>query len=510
MMKRFKRIVALVIAFAIIATSFNMVYAEEASGDSSAAKVSADASDDAVSSDAYKATSEVKTEVTTEVMTTEVSTTEDVNTDISSAEASTDASADAPFSEASKVDSIYLTAHGKTKVVVSWTSVYQATGYLVYKKAPSASYKLVSFVYECKYTDSSVKYGKTYEYKIVPVMDTNASMEASADASRDASYYVSGDGIIKGLENSITFKNAKIVATGHQKYTYTEMKGDIALLCKNYHGIVKSHVFGKSEDNRNLYDVTVGNPNAKKSLMVVASIHAREYMTTVVTMSQIEYYLQNYYSKIDGKSVSGTLDNICIHFVPMANPDGVTISQSGFNSIRNKTLRAKLKKMPGYSRQWKSNARGVDLNRNYAYKFRRRGIRGQEGYSGAKASSEKETKAISKLITSLKSKGLKGAVNYHTMGSIIFGGIKKSAAAYKNTKRMYKVAKNTTKYLASEAVGYGSSGYGNLREYFMYTKKVPSITIEVGRYCNPVPQSQFKGIWSKNKKLVLREARLFD
>ena len=509
-MKRFKRIVALLIVFAVIATSFNNVNAE-VSGDASSNAASQDASFDAVTTEVSVDTTEASTTVDTIATTTEASAALDISKEVSSdAKASSDASADAPFSENSKVYSIYLTAHGKSKVVVSWTEVYQASGYLIYKKAPKESFKPVTFSRVCEYTDSAVKYGKTYEYKVIPVLDSNASTDASTDASKDASYYVSGDGIIKGQPNSISFKNAKIVATGHQKYTYTEMKKDISMLCKNYHGIVKSHVFGKSEDNRNLYDVTVGNPNAKKSLMVVASIHAREYMTTVVTMAQIEYYLQNYYSKIDGKSVSKTLDNICIHFVPMANPDGVTISQSGFNAIKNKSLRAKLKKMPGSHRQWKSNARGVDLNRNYAYKFRKRGYRGQEGYSGPKANSESETRAISKLITNLKSKGLKGAVNYHTMGSIIFGGIRSSASAYKNTKRMYKVARNTTKYTSSESVGYGSTGYGNLREYFMYTKKVPSITIEVGRYCNPVPQSQFKGIWNKNKKLVLREARLFD
>ena len=60
--------------------------------------------------------------------------------------------------------------------------------------------------------------------------------------------------------------------------------------------------------------------------------------------------------------------------MPMVNPDGVTISQYGPKKIRNATLRKNLYKIAkGFSfKEWKANARGVDINRNYAEGFNRK------------------------------------------------------------------------------------------------------------------------------------------
>ncbi|MCR4716463.1 MAG: hypothetical protein K5656_04700 [Lachnospiraceae bacterium] len=530
----------------IIANAIDM--AEDDETDSAKTSSKADALDD-------------KTDIT--MVSKSVNHEASLDSDLSISNASTDASSNASsdslnpnegFTTKSQTSKIYLTAHGKSKVVVKWKAVKGANKYRIYRKVAGGSFKLLKVKAKKKYVDKTVKYGKTYTYKIVPIrktlkasanastdaanladtdviyadnetasqttiageeIDNSASSDAYSSVSSDASSNASADtdkyNIIVGKAKKIKFINNQIVATDHQKYTYSELQSDISLLKKNYHGLVSSEIFGKTEDNRNMYDVIIGNKDAKKCLMVVATLHAREYMTSMVTMSQIEYYLQNYYGKLDGKSVETTLNKVCIHFVPMANPDGVCICQSGFDSIRNATLRANLKKMYGSASQWKSNARGVDLNRNYPYCFKVRGIRGQEGYSGPSAASESETKALVSLIKELKkSDRLKGAVNYHTMGSIIFGDIKASAAAYSYTKKMYDVAKKTTGYASSFSVGYTSTGYGNLREYYMYSNKIPSITIEVGWLTNPVPISQFSSIWSRNKLLVIREARIFQ
>ena len=77
---------------------------------------------------------------------------------------------------------------------------------------------------------------------------------------------------------------------------------------------------------------------------------------------------------------------------------------------------------------WKANARGVDLNRNYKYNYHAKygGRRGGSGYSGPYAESEPETKAVVKLINTLKNNTkLKGTVNYHAMGSIAFGSVRR-------------------------------------------------------------------------------------
>ena len=305
---------------------------------------------------------------------------------------------------------------------------------------------------------------------------------------------------------------AAVVSTNHQKYSYKEYKNDLAQLQKKYPEYCQVNVIGQSADNRNLYEVVLGNPEAKKHLVVIANLHAREYMTTQLCLKQIEYYLGQYNEKIIGKKVANVLDKVAIHYVPSCNPDGTAISQYGFNAIRNKSLRAKLKKMGGSSRTWKANARGVDLNRNWDIAFRKAGTRGSAGFRGNKAASEPEIKVLVKMVNSIQKQGkIVGVVSYHSTGSIIYGKCagQASASVKKQTTRMYKTAQSLTGYRLMPVESL-SHGRGCSREYFLYKKKIPCITIEIGRGACPLGAGEFSSIWRKNKNVVIKEAMLFE
>ena len=127
--------------------------------------------------------------------------------------------------------------------------------------------------------------------------------------------------------------DAAIVSGGKKNYSYGELQKDLKQLKKKYKNRCQVNVIGKSEDKRSLYEVVIGNPDAKKHLLVMGNLHAREHMTVQLCMKQIEYYLSNYNKKISGKKVSATLDKVAIHYVPSCNPDGTAISQRGFNAI---------------------------------------------------------------------------------------------------------------------------------------------------------------------------------
>ncbi len=305
---------------------------------------------------------------------------------------------------------------------------------------------------------------------------------------------------------------AAIVSTSHQKYTYGEYKTDIKQLKKKYKKNCHVNVIGKSADNRNLYEVVVGNPDAKKHLVVIANLHAREYMTTQLCMKQIEYYLDNYKMKVNGKKISKVLKKVAIHYVPSCNPDGTAISQFGRGSIRDKTLRSNLYKMSGSSSRWKANARGVDLNRNWDVSFKKRGSRGPSGYSGPSAASEPETKAIVKMVDRIEKKEgrIVGVVSYHSTGSILYGRCAGNATAKvkRQTTRMYQTAQSLTGY-SLMPTEYLSRAYGCSREYFLYKRNIPCITLEVGKGSCPLGSGEFASIWSKNKDVVIREAMLF-
>ena len=168
--------------------------------------------------------------------------------------------------------------------------------------------------------------------------------------------------------------------------------------------------------------------------------------------------------------------------------------------------------MPGAKRPqlWKANARGVDLNHNYPVSYRARyQKRGSEGYSGSRAASEPETKAILSLLRKIRKESkLKGVVNYHAMGSIAFGGCTKRGNVRKMTAAMYRRAIALTGYGSSAGYGSGKPSVGNFREYVVYKKKVPSITLEIGVGGCPLGSRQFPSIWRKNYRLVLEEAKL--
>ena len=305
---------------------------------------------------------------------------------------------------------------------------------------------------------------------------------------------------------------ASIVSTGHQKYNYKEYLSDLAALQKKYPDYLQYKVIGSSADGRKLHDVVVGNPDAKKHLIVIANLHAREYITTQLTMAQIEYICKNYKKKINKKKVSSTLDKVAIHFIPSADPDGTAISQYGFGAIRSKSWRNKMKRTGASSTTWKANARGVDLNRNWPISWAAGGSRGAMGYRGPSAASEPEVKAIIKDVNKIQKKGkIIGLISYHSMGCILYGRCASQATSSVRSKttRMYQLAQKLTGYrlMPTESI---SSAKGCSREYFLYKRHIPCITLEVGSSASPVPISQFPSIWRKNKDIPIREAQILS
>ena len=166
--------------------------------------------------------------------------------------------------------------------------------------------------------------------------------------------------------------------------------------------------------------------------------------------------------------------------------------------------------MPGADNPslWKANARGVDLNKNYPYEYTpRQGKRGSQGYTGTKKCSEPETKAIVDLINKLKgSTTVVGQINYHATGSIVFGDYE--GPLKETITEMYSLACDITGYTSAASYKGDGKSVGNLREFVMYKKNLPSITLEIGKSPCPLPNSEFKDVWKRNKNLILKETEM--
>lgn len=322
----------------------------------------------------------------------------------------------------------------------------------------------------------------------------------------------------KTVRTKYTEKGLNIVSTNHQKYTYAEMKTDILQLCKKYKGIISYEVAGKSWDNRNIYELTLGNPEAEKVILVQASIHAREYMTAQLVMRQMEFYCANYYTgAYKGKYYSDLFEHVCFKVIPMSNPDGVTISQYGSVGIRDTALRNKVRRMGkifgrgrrSYYTTWKANARGVDLNRNFDAYWGRLAtsvrFANGNGYKGPSAVSEKESQTLVRVAEKEKPTAV---ISYHAMGRILFWNFgQKGEARAKELKLLNTVRSITgyspvTSFSTSHATGYG--------DWIAIKKKLPTVTIEIGNVSCPLPQSQFSGVWAQNKQVLVAIAHLYQ
>lgn len=298
----------------------------------------------------------------------------------------------------------------------------------------------------------------------------------------------------------ITYKcNAKkIVNASDKKYSYTDMKRDLKKLKKAYSSILKVNVAGKSLDKRNLYYVTLGNAKAKKTVYVETSVHAREYMNTKFMMKVIEDYCRGYDTKkYQGKNYSTIFNKIKLVIMPMVNPDGVTISQYGSKKIRDTKLRQNLYKMKNgvAFREWKANARGVDINRNYAEGFSREGAKapGYKNYAGKKSVSEPETKAQISVVEKVKPNVV---ICYHQAGEVMY-----HRKRTKLSNMLYSMTKYT--HIISD-----EKQYGTFSDY-LDDRKILNCTLETGPVPAPVKNSRYKKIYKINKYVLVAVAKMY-
>lgn len=314
---------------------------------------------------------------------------------------------------------------------------------------------------------------------------------------------------------SYTQKKLSIVSTSKSKYTYKAMEEDLNALSEKYGDCVHASVLTNSYDKRNIYMIVLGNPDAKKKVMVQASLHGREYMTALLTMKQIEFYCKNYYSgRYNGQYFSEMFDEVAFYIVPMANPDGVTISQYGPSGIlskyyRNKVIRLCKKYGKGkksYYTLWKSNVRGVNLNRNFdSYWKILRGSGKANENKGNSPASERETKALVNLCNKIKPCA---TLSYHAMGSIIYWNFGRKGTLQKKISKLSKQVKEMTSY--SRVSGFSKYHCAGFSDWVAIKKKTCAITIEIGNKACPLKIKEFPSIWKKNRLMYLLYADYFN
>ena len=243
----------------------------------------------------------------------------------------------------------------------------------------------------------------------------------------------------------------------------------------------EKRIIGKSVFGRKIYACKVGDGYPVG--IVQYAIHGREWITAKLAFA-------HFFRGVAKGSV---------WIIPLANPDGALLSQTGISSVSKKMDAERLISLnngDGFS-LWKANGRGVDLNVNFPALWGKGAknvfTAGAENFVGTKPFSEPETVALRDFTLKVKPNY---TVSYHTKGEEIYWYFYQSMRNIARDKALALAVSNQTGYPLKHA----KNSVGGYKDWCVQTLKIPAITIEAGKdeYPHPLGENAFDDILQKN------------
>jgi hypothetical protein len=193
-------------------------------------------------------------------------------------------------------------------------------------------------------------------------------------------------------------------------FTYWEMQDTLDRLVANFPSICTKYSLGNSHQGRSLWCLKISDnssqPEDEPACFFNGATHAREPTGTHCCIAFATHILSRYGTD---SVATWLVNNREIFIVPVMNPDGYVYNSDSGGSTAN----------------WRKNRRviqapsvGVDLNRNYGYKwgYDNSGSSGQpssETYRGPGRFSEPETQVIRDFLASYN---VRTCMDFHTYG----------------------------------------------------------------------------------------------
>lgn len=279
--------------------------------------------------------------------------------------------------------------------------------------------------------------------------------------------------VLKYQADKITSKEEyeKINYNFNKKLCYKDVEYYLNKI--NNSDIVDLYVIGHSVDNRNIYGLEIGN--GSKVIFLDANIHAAETANTHILIQFMSEVVNMYES--GNSDVKNALNEFKFVVMPCINPDGYEIFTNGIESISNKELWVYKNKNKINFKNLKSNANGVDINRNFPtqnaglyYKSKEllynvsleKNTGNQAYFGGYSLGSEPETKAA--MYFMLKHyRSVVTYINLHSQGRVIYSGKPNLSNEFNNlSRKLASKISNINKYIVygieSEEVGEGNDG----------------------------------------------------
>ena len=315
-----------------------------------------------------------------------------------------------------------------------------------------------------------------------------------------------------------------IVSTADALYSYEQMVKDLYFLTNRYPDIIRTNIAATTLDQRAVYEVLIGNPDGSMHVIVPYGMRGSEYITSLLAMRQLEYYCQerskgNVYRNHNYKEIFA---DVCIHVLPMVNPDGVTISQFGIDSLRTKTAKDSVKACYDYDKAagltdksldeylltFGANAAGVDISKNFPAgwsKYTGGAVQpSYQGYKGTSAGSEPETQAVMNAANN----STKGVVIYRATGNVIYWDYGSEGTVHEEAQHLAESLSTRSGYPLTALPKYDSSDAGGCADYFN-EEGIPAVSLVVGEGTSPVDISAFPDIWTANLNILPMLANLY-
>ena len=263
---------------------------------------------------------------------------------------------------------------------------------------------------------------------------------------------------------------------------------------------------GKSVLGKDILYARLGT--GKSPIFIVGAHHALEWITSLILLTFMEEFCC---CAVRGAHLSDydpryLLETTNIYILPLLNCDGVDLVCHGAAGLPDCAQLLRYNKGEAdFSTTWQANAHGVDLNHNYDALWdaakKLEPVHNVSGpgptrFGGPYPESEPEVQAVCRLVRSVP---FRHVTAYHTQGEVIYWDFEGKAP--RGALAMAQLLSKASGYAPSTTEGIAS--FGGMKDWVIKEFGIPAFTVEAGHGKNPLPLTQFREIYEKNRQLLL-------
>ncbi|OGR04361.1 MAG: hypothetical protein A2284_15300 [Deltaproteobacteria bacterium RIFOXYA12_FULL_61_11] len=262
-------------------------------------------------------------------------------------------------------------------------------------------------------------------------------------------------------------------------HDYPELKAALESLAEAHPAMTILSSLGKTEEGRDMLALRLGRPSSepRPEVLLIGGLHGNEVVGNELLLGLARYLLATYATEARSRKV---LDQLSIVIVPSANPDGT-------------------------ARRWRSNGKGIDLNRDFLDPRR---TRPREAFRALESRNIARLAEKRRFLLSAVFHGGEIVVNYPWDHRPNTTSLRPEDAEVLRRLSLRYAGRNEDMAHNPRFPGGVTSGYewyqirGGLQDYFYGWYGSLNLTIEVSRTKWPVP-AELPRHWELNCEALL-------